>query len=208
MGIIRGEIDFRLRWVGFDTRDVTLQIPLRAVWAAVEELDRRLISKRMNKVYGDIITITPNHSTGYEEAYGEWFECPNCGNDMIGHESNYCPGCGCRLRHLDAILNVMEKTGEASCHYGNERSKEMIRLGNKVKDKITGFKGIATAKVEYLNGCVQYCVKPQVSKDGKMPEGEYIDDAQLEVIEDISVSIGVEPDGGPMPDTPATRYSG
>jgi len=40
-----------------------------------------------------------------------------------------------------------------------------------------------------------------------MPEGEYIDDAQLEVIGE-GVTIDVEPDGGPMSDVPATRYGG
>ena len=62
-----------------------------------------------------------------------------------------------------------------------------IRLGNKVKDKVTGYTGIAVTKVEYLNGCVQFCVKPEVGKDGKMPDGEYIDVHQL--------SFGLEGDG-------------
>lgn len=55
-----------------------------------------------------------------------------------------------------------------------------INLGQEVTCKVTGFKGIATAKVEYLNGCVQYCVKPK-TKDNTMPEGQYIDVQQLEV---------------------------
>ncbi len=83
----------------------------------------------------------------------------------------------------------------------------MIKLGQKVRDRVTGFEGIATSRVEYLNGCVQYCVKPKTREDGKMPEGEYIDDAQLEVI-GKGVTIDVEPDGGPMSDVPATRYGG
>ncbi len=59
--------------------------------------------------------------------------------------------------------------------------KQEIKLGNKVRDIVTGFEGIATAKIEYLNGCIQYCVKPKTT-DGKMPEGEYIDHQQLDVI--------------------------
>ena len=82
----------------------------------------------------------------------------------------------------------------------------MIKLGQKVRDKVTGFEGIATAKVIYLNGCVQFCVKPK-AVDGKMREGEYIDDGQLEVMGN-GVTIKNEPNGGPMPDTPATRYGG
>ena len=83
----------------------------------------------------------------------------------------------------------------------------MIQLGQEVKDCITGFTGIATARVEYLNGCIQICVKPKMVKPGEMPEGQYIDDEQLEVIGD-GVRVTIESDGGVMPDTPAASYCG
>ena len=57
-----------------------------------------------------------------------------------------------------------------------------IKLGNKVRDKVTGFEGIATARIEYINKCVQFCVKPKVKEDGKMPDGEYIDVDELEIV--------------------------
>ena len=82
----------------------------------------------------------------------------------------------------------------------------MIKLGQKVRDKVTGFEGITTARVRYLNGCIQFCVKPKVV-DGKMLEGEYIDDGQLEVVDD-GVTIKDEPNGGSMSDTPTARYGG
>ena len=76
-----------------------------------------------------------------------------------------------------------------------------IKLGNKVRDKVTGYEGVATARVEYLNGCVQYCVKPKVGSDGKMPDPEYIDVQQLEVVKE---GVTVEPlkTGGPQRDCP------
>ena len=79
--------------------------------------------------------------------------------------------------------------------------KEDVVLGNKVKDIITGFEGIATSKVEFLNGCIQYCVKPIIGTDGKMPEGEYIDQQQLVVIGQ-GVAIESKGTGGIMSDTP------
>ena len=82
-----------------------------------------------------------------------------------------------------------------------------IKLGQKVKDKVTGFSGITTGKIEYLNGCVQFCVKPEMTEPGKMPEGQWIDDMQLEVIGE-GLSIPQESDGGPMPDTPGDHYVG
>lgn len=77
----------------------------------------------------------------------------------------------------------------------------MIKLGQKVKDKVTGFEGITTARVEYLNGCIQFCVKPKVSDDGKMPEGQYLDIAQLEFVDD-GISIKSSNTGGPQIDCP------
>ena len=76
-----------------------------------------------------------------------------------------------------------------------------ITLGNEVRCKITGFKGIATAKLEYINKCVQYCVKPQMRDDKKMPDGEYIDIDHLNVIGD-GIVIKTKPTGGPQPDCP------
>ena len=78
----------------------------------------------------------------------------------------------------------------------------MKLLGKKVKCKITGFEGTATAHVTYINGCVQYCVSPK-STDGKMPSGEYIDHQQLEEIGE-SVKVELSKTGGPQRDTPPT----
>lgn len=83
----------------------------------------------------------------------------------------------------------------------------MIALGQKVKDRVTGFTGIAVAKVEYLNGCIQFCVKPEMSEPGKMPDGQYIDDHQLEIIGE-GIVVARRETGGPSPDTPPVRYGG
>ena len=59
----------------------------------------------------------------------------------------------------------------------------MIQLGQKVRCKVTGFTGTATSWVEYLNGCIQFHVRPEMDpKVGKYPEGAYIDQELLEVI--------------------------
>jgi len=73
-----------------------------------------------------------------------------------------------------------------------------IELGTKVQDKITGFVGTATSRVEYINGCVQYCVVPTVQEDGKMPIGEYIDVSQLEPFGDEPKKIAKSDVGGPQ----------
>jgi hypothetical protein len=34
----------------------------------------------------------------------------------------------------------------------------MVKLGSKCRDSITGLEGIATARTEYLYGCVHVCI--------------------------------------------------
>ena len=77
-----------------------------------------------------------------------------------------------------------------------------MKIGQKMRCKITGFEGIATSKIEYLNGCIQYCIKPKMDKDGKMPEGEFIDVEQLEVIYKLPVKTERTNTGGDKMDTP------
>lgn len=60
-------------------------------------------------------------------------------------------------------------------------------LGWKVKDKVTGFEGIATHVGLDLSGCLQVIVKPPTIKDKetgvqKNHEGEWYDIARLEKV--------------------------
>lgn len=73
-----------------------------------------------------------------------------------------------------------------------------INLGDKVKDRITGFVGIATSRHEFINGCVQYSVTPQVDKDGKYVNPEGFDEARLEVVEAMAAPIEAAATGGPQ----------
>lgn len=59
----------------------------------------------------------------------------------------------------------------------------MIKLGTRVRDKVTGFEGIAVARVRYLNGCIQYCIQPEWDGATPIREGSYVDESQLIKIE-------------------------
>jgi len=86
-----------------------------------------------------------------------------------------------------------------------EQEDSMIKLGQRVRDKVTGFEGIATARCEYLNGCIQYCIKPTELRKGEMIEGQYIDSQQIEIVkEEEHQELPAEGSGGPMQDTPST----
>lgn len=82
-----------------------------------------------------------------------------------------------------------------------------LNLGDKVRDTITGFAGTLTAKSEYINGCVQFCVSPPVDKDGKLVEAAWIDWQRLEVTEATNASKPLRAVGGPQ-DAPSTQYRG
>lgn len=56
----------------------------------------------------------------------------------------------------------------------------MIELGQKVRDSISGFEGIATARAEFLHGCIRIQVSPtKLQENGQPIEGQYFDEAQL-----------------------------
>ena len=58
----------------------------------------------------------------------------------------------------------------------------MIELGDIVRDKLTGFKGVVVAKIQFLNGCIQYSVLPKAKKTGEYPEDVGIDEQNIEII--------------------------
>lgn len=59
----------------------------------------------------------------------------------------------------------------------------MELLGKQVKDKITGFEGIAVTKLISLFGCNQYGIAPQIfdKEKGKRGDTEYFDEGRLEI---------------------------
>jgi hypothetical protein len=56
-----------------------------------------------------------------------------------------------------------------------------IKLGSKVRDIVTGYEGIATGRIEYINGCIQYGISA-ACKDNVLTGAEYFDFQRLEVI--------------------------
>lgn len=80
----------------------------------------------------------------------------------------------------------------------------MIELGQKAKDKITGFEGIITGRASYLYGCDQYVLAPPADKDGKIADSHWFDEGRIEITGPgvAAADVQVEKPGGPNRDAP------
>jgi hypothetical protein len=59
----------------------------------------------------------------------------------------------------------------------------MIELGSLVQETISGLKGIAVARSEWITGCVRYGLDIQkVKEDGTLYDTYWIDEARLKVL--------------------------
>lgn len=80
-------------------------------------------------------------------------------------------------------------------------------LGKTMRDEVSGFTGIATGKLEWMNGCVQFFLKPKIGDDQKMRDGEWIDSNQLTVVGD-GITMEKRDTGGPAAEGIPTRFHG
>lgn len=84
------------------------------------------------------------------------------------------------------------------------RGLKAIQLGDKVKDRVTGYEGTAVGYSEYLNGCVRVMVQSPVNDKGEIPTVEWIDEGQVFVTELRAETVQPAAEvGGPMEAPPA-----
>ena len=87
----------------------------------------------------------------------------------------------------------------------------MINLGDRAKDKVTGFSGIVIAKTTWLHGCERITIQPEkLDKEGKVKETQTFDYNQVEVVKSsvVKATPVVERQkapGGPRDDKAALR---
>jgi hypothetical protein len=104
--------------------------------------------------------------------------------------------CGVEPRRLTAF----HQDNPLAAAHELLRKKEInpvIKLGDPVRDKITGYKGIVVARTEWLNGCVRLVVQARKLHEGKPVEPQTFDEPQLE-LEEAEAETGpkVRPGGG------------
>lgn len=81
-------------------------------------------------------------------------------------------------------------------------AKTKIKLGSRVKDKVTGIEGIAMGKLKHLTGCDQYCIQPDITEPNKIPEQHWLDVNRLEVVKEDAVVLDTTKDKGPCCQVP------
>src|ERR1039457_7119524 len=54
-----------------------------------------------------------------------------------------------------------------------------VQLGKVVTDSITGFKGVAVLRTEFLHACVRVGLQPKALKDGIPQDRVYFDEKQI-----------------------------
>lgn len=82
-------------------------------------------------------------------------------------------------------------------------SKPRVRLGQRYRDSVSGWEGVATARYEYWNGCIRYELAGQ-DQDGK-PESFAFDEQQLVEAESNKEVQPSARAGGPRESKPVRR---
>jgi hypothetical protein len=75
----------------------------------------------------------------------------------------------------------------------------MIVLGKEYTDSITGFKGVAMARTEFLTGCVHVLLQPKALKNGAIQAAEWFDEQRVDPKSKVKT-------GGPGEHPPARSH--
>lgn len=71
-----------------------------------------------------------------------------------------------------------------------------LDLGQRVKDTVTGFSGVITARCEYLTGCIQYSVTAEKLENGDSRQN-WFDEDRLVALKG-KINLAVKKNGGPQ----------
>lgn len=86
-----------------------------------------------------------------------------------------------------------------------------VQLGDKVKDIITGFSGIAVARTQWLHGCDRITIEPDKTEKGVPVDSFVFDEQRVEIVKAMGgppIAKAAKPvvkTGGPQNDRVATR---
>jgi hypothetical protein len=71
------------------------------------------------------------------------------------------------------------------------------QFGKKAKDTITGFTGIVIGYCQYISGCSQCLLAPEVSKEGNFRESCWFDAQRIKILKSKTIVLINEKSPGP-----------
>ncbi len=76
----------------------------------------------------------------------------------------------------------------------------MIKLGQKGKDKVTGFIGIIVARSSWFTGCDQYLLSPKAKKSDEIKDAQWFDEGRIEIVGRgiLPKEVKTKKNGGPQ----------
>lgn len=111
--------------------------------------------------------------------------------ELLNGNVQYClqPKCSDNGSLPDALsfdYQTVEYVDDGVSHMRVIPGETSIKLGMKVRDKASGFEGVATMKTTFLNGCIYFDVVPRI-KDGQLlnevPNPSFLSQERLEPVE-------------------------
>ena len=126
----------------------------------------------------------------------------SAGISVLNHDDKIvCHGGS--LEEVEALREVLLET-LGSLSMSSKTVTFKYNLGDELKDKVTGFKGVVMVRAQYATGCVHYGLQSEKLKDNAPSEWQWVDASRLELEKENAVVFSVAEDtpSGPFPAGP------
>ncbi len=77
-----------------------------------------------------------------------------------------------------------------------------VKLGTKVRDKVTGFVGVVTARTEWMTGCATVAIQAEARVDKRPDDPFWVDEIRVEGFKAAPAMVGGPHDA---PSNPSLR---
>lgn len=98
--------------------------------------------------------------------------------------------------HSLEIIDPVHLTG-ATVTYPLDLANK-FEFGDEVYDRQTGFRGKIYTRTIFINGCVNYSIRPRIDKDGKIPDAHGFPAGDIIRVEPVATTPNTPKTGGPI----------
>lgn len=116
------------------------------------------------------------------------------GNEQFNIQPRCDPGAASIPEGQSVDVHMIEVIGLGVSENLTPIAESEILLGQKVQDIVSGFTGVVTEKLTFLNGCVYFSVLPKIPQvDNEKVKIELFEHKRLRVIDQgVRVELGLE----------------